>query len=315
MAFLSTTWSLLKETGSNFIADRALSRGASIAYYTLFSLAPVLLIIVAIAGLVFGREAAQGAIVDQLSGLMGSRTAETLQEMLKHADKGAQNTWATLIGVGTLIVTASGVFGEVQLALNAIWHAKPRASTVSRLVRARLASLGLVVTCGFLLTVSLAVSALLAALSNYLRAHVPAAELVMGVADLAFSTALITVLFAAVFKVLPDTRVRWRDALSGGLVTTLLFEVGKYLIALYIGKSSVASTFGAAGALIVLLLWIYFTAQIFLVGAEFTHALAARHERRGGAAAQDPARDEAYRRGTDTVRRASPPLRQPAAAR
>jgi membrane protein len=278
MAFASAGWSLLKETGSNFIDDNALSRGASIAYYTLFSIAPVLLIIVAIAGLVFGREAAQGAIVRQLSGLMGSQTAEALQQMLKSADRGSANVWVAVIGVATLILTASGVFGEVQSALNAIWSAKSRASTVSRLVRARLASLGLVVTCGFLLIVSLAVSAVLEALSKFLRASFEGAEVLVGVFDFVFSTALITVLFAVIFKVLPDTEVRWRDALRGALVTTLLFEGGKYLIALYIGESNVASTFGAAGALIVLLLWIYYTAQIFLIGAEFTHALASRRE-------------------------------------
>ena len=279
MAFASAGWSLVKETASNFIEDNALSRGASIAYYTLFSIAPVLLIIVAIAGLAFGREAAQGAIVGQLSGLMGSQTADTLQQMLKGADKGSGNVWATMIGIATLLLTASGVFGEVQSALNAIWKAKSRSSTVSRLVRARLASLGLVVTSGFLLIVSLAVSAALAALSTFLRASFPGAELVVGIFDFAFSTALITVLFAAIFKVLPDTAVRWRDALRGALVTTLLFEGGKYLIALYIGESNIASTFGAAGALIILLLWIYYTAQIFLIGAEFTHALASQREK------------------------------------
>jgi membrane protein len=168
-------------------------------------------------------------------------------------------------------VTATGVFGEVQSAMNAIWKAKSRASTLSRLVRARLASLGLVVTCGFLLMVSLAVSAGLEALSKFLKGLFPGAELALQVADFVISTALISGLFAAIYKVLPDKPITWRDVAIGAIATTVLFEGGKYLIALYIGQSNVASSYGAAGALIILLLW------IFLLGAEFTRAYAHRY--------------------------------------
>jgi len=167
MGFAANAWALIKDTVTGFIDDNALSRGASIAYYTLFSIAPVLLIIVAIAGLVFGRDAAQGAIVGQLSGLMGEQTAKALEEMVKSADKRDAGIVATIVGVVVLIVTATGVFGEVQSAMNAIWKAKSRPSTFSRLVRARLASLGLVLTCGFLL------SAGLEALSKFLKGHFP----------------------------------------------------------------------------------------------------------------------------------------------
>jgi membrane protein len=265
-----------------FIADEALSHGASIAYYTLFAVAPVLLIIIAIAGLVFGREAAEASIVAQLSGLMGESTAKALEEILHKVGDREGGVWATVVGVGALILTATGVFGEVQSALNVIWKAKDsktrgRRSTLGRLARARAASLGLVVTSGFLITVSLATSAALEALSGYLRGVFPGAETLLTIADFVISTALIGFLFAAIYKVLPDKPIAWRDVAIGALVTALLFEGGKYLIALYIGKSDVASTYGAAGALVVLLLWIYYTAQIFLLGAEFTYAYARRY--------------------------------------
>ncbi|MDI1261841.1 MAG: YihY/virulence factor BrkB family protein [bacterium] len=267
-------WALLKATVEGFMADDALSRGASIAYYTLFALAPVLLIIIAIAGMVFGHEAAQGAIVGQLSGLMGRKTAEALQAMIESASQAREGMWATLIGLVVIIIAASGVFGEVQSALNAIWKAKPRKSTVTSLVRARVASLGLVVTFGFVLMVSLALSAAIQVLSKYLTGVFPAWELALPVVDFVVSIGLMWGIFAAMYKVLPDTPVAWRDVAIGALVTTGLFQGGKYLVALYIGQSAIASSFGAAGALIVLLLWIFYSAQIFLLGAEFTHAFA-----------------------------------------
>lgn len=282
MTFAADAWALVKDTVTGFIDDSALSRGASIAYYTLFSIAPVLLIIVAIAGLVFGRDASEGAIVGQLSGLMGDSTAKALEEMIKSADNRAAGIMGTIVGVVVLIVTATGVFGEVQSALNAIWKAKPKSSTLTRLVRARLASLGLVVTCGFLLTVSLAVSAGLQALSTSLRSIFTGADVALQVFDFIASTAIISGLFAAIYKVLPDKPITWRDVAIGALATTLLFEGGKYLIALYVGQSNVASSYGAAGALIVLLLWIYYTAQIFLLGAEFTRAFTKRHGSHAG---------------------------------
>lgn len=270
-------WYLLRDTVEGFIDDDALSRGASIAYYTLFSLAPILLIVVALAGLAFGHDAARGALVDQLSGLMGGESAEALQAMIESASDPKTGMTASLIGILAALITLTGAFGEVQSALNAIWKAKSRRSTLSRLMRARLASLGLVVTSGFLLTVSLVVSAALAALSNYLKAVFPAGELALQVADMVISGSLLTGMFAAIFKVLPDTPIAWRDVAIGALVTTGLFEGGKYVIALYIGKSNVASSYGAAGALIILLLWIFYSAQIFLLGAEFTRAFARRY--------------------------------------
>lgn len=263
---------LLTETVEGYIGDDAFSRGAAIAYFTLFSLAPVLLLVIAVAGLVFGQEAAEGAVVEQLSGLMGRETAEAMQAMIRSASDRMTGLVATVIGLFTILLAASGVFGEVQSALNSIWKAEPRRSTMSRLLRARLASFGLVVTLGFVLMVSLALSAALTGLGKFLRYTFPAAVAAVQAADLLISVLLISGLFAIMYKVLPDTPIRWRDVAVGALAATGLFEGGKYLIALYIGQSNVASSFGAAGALIVLLLWIFYSAQIFLLGAEFTRA-------------------------------------------
>lgn len=265
-------WTLIRGTIEGYIADDAFSRGASIAYFTLFSLAPVLLVIIAVAGMIFGRDAAQGAIVDQLSGLMGRDTAGAIQAMLRSASDRFSGMLATLIGLVTVLLAATGVFGEVQMALNAIWKAKSRRSTLSRLVRARMASLGLVITLGFVLMVSLVISAALTAFADFIKAIVPAAALAVKAIDIVVSGALIAGIFTALYKVLPDCVVGWRNALAGALVATFLFEGGKYLIALYIGETDIASSFGGAGAIIVLLLWIFYSAQIFLLGAEFSRA-------------------------------------------
>ncbi len=279
---------LLRDTVEGFIDDDALSRGASIAYYTLFSLAPVLLIAIAIAGLAFGPDAARGAIVDQLSGLMGGKSAETLQAMVESASNPKTGIMASIIGVVAALITITGAFGEVQSALNAIWKTKSGRSTLSRLMRARLASLGLVATSGFLLTASLVVSAALAALSDYLKAVFPEAELTLQIVNIVISAVLLTAMFAAIYKVLPDTPIAWHDVVIGALFTAGLFEGGKYVIALYIGKSNIASSYGAAGALIILLLWIFYSAQIFLLGAEFTRAFARRYGTHSGRDVNSP---------------------------
>jgi membrane protein len=273
----SSAWKLLKDTVSAFIEDGALSRGAAIAFYTVTSIAPILLIVIAIAGLAFGREAAQNAITGQLSDLMGQQTAEVLQTAVASASNKSSGILATIIGIVTLIVTASGVFGEMQTALNSIWKAKPRGTTVSRLIRARAASLGLVAALGFLLMVSLVVSTGLTAFGNYLNSILPFGRVILNVLNVVVSTALISLLFGAIYKVLPDRRLEWRDVMIGAVVTGILFTIGKSLISWYIGSSAVASSFGAAGALIVLLLWVYYSAQIFLLGAEFTKIYANRH--------------------------------------
>ena len=276
------TVSLVKESVMSFIADDALSRGASIAFYTVTSIAPVLVIVIAIAGLAFGHEAAQGAISAQFSGLMGAQSAELLQTAIHSASGKSSGVIATSLGLLALLVTASGVFGEMQSALNAIWKTRPQGGTVThfmtitRLMKARAASLGLVAALGFLLLVSLVIGAVLTALGTYINAYIPFGQLILSALTFVISFLLTSVLFAAIYKILPDTPLAWRDVVVGAVATAFLFEIGKLLIGLYIGSSAVVSSYGAAGGLIVLLLWIYYSAQIFLLGAEFTKTYARR---------------------------------------
>ena len=280
---IAEIWEMLKATLLSFINDEALSRGAAIAFYTVTSIAPVLLIVVAIAGLAFGHEAAQNSISRELGDLMGQQAAEVLQSVLVSAANKSSGIVATIIGIATLIATASGVFGEMQAALNVMWKAKPLDTTLSRLLRARIVSLGLVAALGFFLVVSLAASAGLTAISNYLDSVFPTGKLILPALNFVVSLALLALLFAAIYKVLPDRQLQWRDVMTGAVVTSLLFTIGKSLIGWYIGSGAIASSYGAAGGLIVLLLWVYYSAQTFLLGAEFTKVYANRHgSKRGG---------------------------------
>jgi len=270
-------WDLIKDTVSGFMADEALSRAAAIAYFTIFSIAPLLLIVIAIAGLVFGQEAAQAAIMGQFSGLMGKGSGDALASMLQSAGSQSQKSGmiATMIGIVTLLITASGAFGEIQSSLNKIWKAEPTAG-LSRLVRARIASLGLVMTLGFLMLVSLVISAGLAALGHWVEGIFPGAKALMSVVNFAITLALLSAVFAAIYKFLPDKPIAWRDVAVGAVATALLFTIGKSLIGLYIGSSRVAESYGTAGSLIVILVWIYYSTLTFLLGAEFTRAYAQR---------------------------------------
>ncbi|MBO1074091.1 YihY/virulence factor BrkB family protein [Roseomonas marmotae] len=265
-------WWLARQTVLGFIDDEALSRGAAIAFYTVTSLAPVLIIAVAIAGLAFGEDAARGAVVEQLGGLMGQAGAEVVQDIIRSASNPTSGMVASVIGIVTLLITASGVFGEIQASLNKIWRAEVPDITVSSLLRARALSLGLVATLGFLLLVSLVISALLAALRASLNTSLPGIAMVVRVTDIFVSLGLVSALIAAIYKILPDRRLEWRDVVVGAIVTAGLFDLGKMLIGLYLGRSAIGSTYGAAGSVIVVLLWIYYSAQIFLLGAEFTKA-------------------------------------------
>ena len=274
---LGSTWTLIKSTVNGYIADNAFSRGAAIAYYTVFSLAPTLVIIVAITGVVFGQEAAQGALSNQLEGLVGREAAVAIQGMVRSAWQSKSTGLATTIGAITLLISATTVFGEMQDALNTIWRAEPKGTTVTRLIRVRALSLGLVATLGFLLMVSLVISAVITAVQTYIGGFVPEVALLVRVLNFAISFGLIAVLFAAIYKILPDRQLAWKDVGIGAIVTALLFDIGKTLIGFYIGSTAVASSFGAAGALAVVLLWVYYSSQIFLLGAEFTRAYAEQH--------------------------------------
>lgn len=268
-------WFLLRDTVTEFFNDNAISRGAALAFYTVFALAPVLLIAIAVAGLAFGRAAAQGAVVRELSGLMGKMSAEALQALLRGAfHHPGSGIMATVIGVITLVVTATGVFAELQSSLNAIWKAEPSGFTTTEIVRVRLLSLGLVGALGFLLVVSLVFSAGLRALGAQVQLISEHFQTVLTVGNVIGSFLLLSLIFAAIYKMLPDRRIAWRDVAVGAVVTALLFTAGKFLISLYIGGSAIATSYGSAGSILVLLLWIYYSAEIFFLGAEFTKVFA-----------------------------------------
>ncbi len=227
---------------------------------------------IAVVGIVVGQDAARNVIAGQISGMMGKETAEFLQTAVANASNKSSGTLATLFGIATLIATASGVFGEMQTALNTVWKAKPDPhATLSRLVRARAVSIGLVVTLRFLLLVSLVVSAGITALTDHLNALFPFGGVLTAALNMIVSLGLTAILFAAIFKVLPDTPIAWREVIAGAVITALLFNGGKALIGWYLGSAAVGSNYGAAGGLIVLLLWVYYSAQIFLIGAEITY--------------------------------------------
>lgn len=273
-----SAWQMAKDTVMGFIADNCLSRGAAISYFTIFSLAPILVVVIAIAGFVFGDDAARGLIFSKLHGMLGADAAGLVQSMIQSAANRRTGLIATIFSIVMLLVTATGVFGELQSSLNAIWKTDSSAlGSVSGLIKARAQSLGLVVTLGFLLLVSLAISAAVAAAWRRINQVVPGAGVLLPLINIGVSFVFTTVLFAAVYKVLPDKKLYWRDVLIGSAFTAVLYTVGKAAIALYIGSSHVASSYGAAGALVILLLWVYYSAQIFLLGAEFTQVYANRH--------------------------------------
>ncbi|MBN8871959.1 MAG: YihY/virulence factor BrkB family protein [Rhodospirillales bacterium] len=278
---MRTVWALTRDTVNSFLDNGGLSRGAAIAFYAITSIGPVLLIIVAVAGLVLGEEAARGALMGKLEAIMGAQAAGFLQSAIGSASNHGAGVIATIVGIVSLIITASGVFGEMQTALNVIWRAQPEGDTVGRLVRARLTSLGLVVALGFLLLVSLVLGTAVAAVGQQLNRIMPFSELLLHVLNSALSLAMLAVVVAAVYKVLPDCSLRWRDVLVGSVVTALLITIGKLAIGIYIGHTALASSYGAAGSVLAALFWVYYSAQIFLLGAEFTRVYAdARSARR-----------------------------------
>lgn len=263
--------SLLKQSANVFMAVKAPSRGGAIAFYTITSLAPVLLIVIATAGLVFGEEAARGAIFAQFQGLLGSESAGIIENVLVSASKPAAGIFATVVGIATLLLTASGVFLELEDTLNEMWGVK-REGGLGAMLRARLASLGLVIGLGFLLIVSLVIETGLHALNEVLNAYLPFGATLILILNYALTLVLYGVLFAAIYKFLPAKALSWRQVFFGAAVTAILFQVGKVLIGLYLGREGTESSLGAAGAFLALLFWIYYSAQIFLFGAAVTKA-------------------------------------------
>lgn len=276
---LKPALSLLKESFKEWKEDDALSLGAALAYYTIFSIAPLLLIVIAVAGFVWGREAVQGQLVGQVDQLIGKEGGVAIQTMIANAAKQGQGSGilATIIAAVTALFGATGVFAQLQKALNQIWNveAKPGSGILSFL-KTRVASFGMILGIGFLLLVSLVVSAGLSAVDTYMTSLMPGAEVLFTILNFVVSMALITLLFAMIYRFLPDVRIAWRDVWVGAAFTALLFTIGKFLIGLYLGRSSVSSVFGAAGSLVVVLLWIYYSTQILFFGAEMTQVYA-RH--------------------------------------
>ena len=267
-----TGWYLLKQVSTSWLDDYAPSMGAALAFYTMFSLAPLLLIVISVAGLVFGQEAARGEIAAQLQALMGARGASAVQDLLASVRQPAEGTGATLVGLGLLFVGATSVFGELQNSLDRIWRVPARSQMVGwlSLVRSRLLSFGMVMAIGFLLIVSLVASAGLAAMGRWWDSMLGGWYVLALATNAVIDFALAFARFALIYKVMPRVHVQWRDVWVGTMFTALLFTIGKTLIGLYVGRSGVTSGFGAAGSLVVVLLWVYYSAQIFLLGAEFT---------------------------------------------
>jgi membrane protein len=288
---LQQAWSLTRDAVAAWIEDFAPSMGAALAYYTIFSLAPMLIIVIAIAGFFFGQDAAQGAIVVQLRDLMGDTGASAVEGLLKSASEPGQGIIAATLGILTLMIGATAVFGELQSALNRIWKvpAEKERSGIWTLLRTRMLSFGMVMGLGFMLLISLVLSAVLAALGKWWGDILGGWSIVLQLLNLAVSFTVITGLFAMIYKFMPRARIPWRDVWVGSVVTALLFTVGKTLIGLYLGKTNMASGFGAAGSLVILLVWIYYSAQIFLLGAEFTWVFAQQHGSQSAAAQVDPA--------------------------
>jgi membrane protein len=269
-------WALLKKAASDWRRDNAARLGAALSYYTLFSVAPLLIIAIAVAGLAFGREAAQGQIVGELQGLIGEAGARAVQDMVEASRRPEAGILATLIGICTLFLGATGAFAELKSALNVVWDVPDRGGGIKALLLGRLWSFAMVLAIGFLLMVSLVLSAAIAAADGFF-AWVGMPQSAVQLTNAAVSFLIITVLFALIFKFLPDTEVAWGDVWAGAAFTSALFAVGKWLIGLYLGRSGLASTYGAAGSVVILVVWVYYAAQIFFFGAEMTQAYARRH--------------------------------------
>ena len=264
-------WQLARASARAFVDDYAPSMGAAISYYTVFSMAPLLLIVIAVAGFIFGQDAASGRLYAELSGSLGPRAAAAIEGMVRSASHPGNGWIGTIAGTLMLLVGATTVFSELQSALNRIWRTP--ASTgggLWRTLRGRLLSLGIVLAIGFLLLVTLVVSSGLSALGAVWKPAFGGWSVALQAVDVIVSLGVVTVLFALIYKLLPRATIAWGDVWVGAAVTAALFTIGKLLIGLYIGRAGVASGFGAAGSLVVILIWVYFSAQIFLLGAEFT---------------------------------------------
>ncbi len=275
MSRIKLIFHLLRETFNEWNEDKAPRLAAALAYYTAFSIAPLLVITVSIAGLAFGEDAVQGHLRYQIQGLVGGQAAGAIEEMLTNFHHPDTGILATVIGLVTLLLGAAGLFGQLQDALDTIWEVAPKPGQgILSIIRQRFISFTMVLGIGFLLLVSLVISAAVSAVGNFVSVHVAPPQFALQVVNFLISFGITTLLFAVIYKVLPDARIAWRDVWMGAAVTSLLFNIGKLLIGLYLGNSTIGSAYGAAGSFVVLLLWINYSAQILLFGAEFTQVYA-----------------------------------------
>ncbi|WP_018612417.1 YihY/virulence factor BrkB family protein [Segetibacter koreensis] len=270
---------VLKNAFGGFGDDKVTKLSASLAYYTVFSMAPLLIVIISLTGLFLGREAVEGKIYGQLAGFVGSDTAATLQEMIKNASLAGKSKLAVIIGAITLLVGATTVFAEIQDSINMIWGLKPKPKRGwLKMIQNRFLSFSVIASLGFLLLVSLGITAIIDGFSDSLKARFPDVTVVIFyIINVFITLAVITTIFGVIFKVLPDAKIKWKDVLAGAIATALLFMLGKFAISFYISKSNVGSTYGTAGSLVVLLLWIYYSSIILYFGAEFTKAYAVKY--------------------------------------
>jgi len=306
---------VFKQAVKEFGEDKAPRLGAALAYYTMFSIAPLLLVVIAIAGFVFGKEAAQGQIFAQLHGLIGAKGAEALQDMVASAAKPKTGTLATIVGIVTLLFGASGVFGQLKDALNTIWNVEPKKSGgIFALIKDRFLSVAMVLGVGFLLLVSLAIDAAISGFAKFAGNRMPGGEAVWQTVQMLISLGVVMVLFAMIFRFLPDLRIAWHDVWLGAAFTSILFVLGKFALGFYLGRAATSSSYGAAGSLIVLLLWVYYSAQILFFGAEVTQVWARQHGTLRNALTRPFAAPSPATRERDGVRVGAPAL-QPAAKR
>jgi membrane protein len=274
-SFAVSLYHVMRAAVSEWMEHRGASKGAAVAYYTLFSMSPVLVLVIAVAGLFYGAEAARGQLLDELRGLMGPQSAQTVQSVLASAQNKHQGVIATIVAAVLLLVGATSVFAEVKDSIDEMWDVPPpKDASWWDTVRTRLLSFGIILVLAFLLMVSLVISAAMNILENYFSGTWHSATVILGWVASAVSFLVIAVLFAVIFKLLPRIKLSWHDVIIGALGTAAMFTLGKFLIGLYIGNSGVANSFGAAGSLIVLLLWVYYSAQILFMGAEFTRQYA-----------------------------------------
>jgi len=273
---LKKIWNFTKEVFSNFMQDNSFQLGAALAYYTVFSFAPIIIIVIALASIFFGEAAVEGQIYEQLRGLLGERAASETQNLIENAYNTGHSKIAAIISIATLVFGATGVFYVMKSSLNQIWGLKPKPKNgILNLILDRVLSFGMVISIGFILLISLVWESFVTVLYDQLAAYFSeTATLLTQIANVTFSLLLTALLFGVIFKALPDAKIRWRDVVVGSVFTAVLFALGKFIIGLYLGSSSVGSTFGAAGSVVILMIWVYYSSQILFLGAEFTYVYA-----------------------------------------